>query len=49
MMPVFNLEPTKENIDYVEKMMDLCSDYEHGFITVDEFIAELGKLNGGKL
>lgn len=48
MMPTFTLKPTEENIAYVEAMVDLCSDYELGFLTDDEFEAELEKLNGGK-
>lgn len=48
MMQMVTLEPTKINIEYVEKVMDLCSDYELGFLTDDEFEAELEKINGGR-
>ena len=48
MMPTFTLEPTERNIQYVSDVMDLCSDYELGFLTDEEFEAELQKLNRGK-
>ena len=48
MIPTFTLEPTEENIEYVSKMMDLCSDYELGFLTDEEFEAELQKIKRGE-
>ena len=45
MIPTLNLEPTKENIEYASEFADLCSDYELGFLTDDEFEKELQKLN----
>lgn len=48
MMSTFTLEPTEENIAYIEAMVDLCSDYEIGFMTDEEFEAELQKLNKGR-
>ena len=38
-------ENTPENCEYAEKYANLCSDYDLGFLTDDQFEEELKKLN----
>lgn len=44
MIPTFTLEPTKENIEYVEKVCDLYQDHSLGHLTDEGLENELQKL-----
>ena len=45
MNSILTIENTSRNEKFAEEYMDICMDYEHHFLTDDEFDAKLSELN----